>query len=215
MCRGACGSYLDAMRAAVNRIFLSSMVISTVVAVGMWPAAAGATSTPPSISATEVSERNSAAGRVVAALTGPDPQQAMQVLPDDFEVLIGYHPQLIDGLPSNPDGACSSPIPLPGQFEDLCRTHDFGYDLLRYAQRHGQPLGPWARTSLDRMLIESMHHSCSNPACHWAADLARIGLAFNTWRQHAGTPVSNESMSSIVLTSVVRGGQTLASLVGL
>lgn len=191
------------------------MVISTVIAVGMWPAAANATSSPAGMSATEMTERLSPAGKVVTALAGPAPEQAIESLPDDFEALLGYRPQLTDGVPRDADGTCSSPIPLPDRFEDLCKTHDFGYDLLRYAERHGQPLGPWARTSLDRMLIEAMHNSCSNPTCHWAADLARIGLAFNTWRQHAGAPVSKESLPSIVVTSVQRGAESLTSLVGL
>ena len=203
------------MRASGNRIFLSSMVISVVMAVGLWPTAASATPVSPGMSATESAERQSPAGRVVTALTGAQPAQALLLLPNDFGALLDYQPQLTGGFPSNPGGECSSPVPLPDRFEDLCKTHDFGYDLLRYAQRHGEPLGPWARTSLDRMLIDSMHAVCSNPACHWAADLARIGLAFNTWRQHAAAPVSRESLSTIVLTSVLRGGQSLTSLVGL
>jgi hypothetical protein len=191
------------------------MVISVVMAVGLWPTAAGATSVSPGMSAIESAERQSPAGKVVDALTGTAPEQALEALPADFGAVLHYQPQLLNGRPSNPGGACSSPIPLPDRFEDLCRTHDFGYDMLRYAQRHGQPLGPWARTSLDRMLIDSMHESCSNPACHWAADLARVGLAFNTWRQHAGAPVSRESLPAIVMTSVLRGGESLTSLVGL
>jgi hypothetical protein len=97
----------------------------------------------------------------------------------------------------------------------LCKTHDFGYDLLRLADKDGRPLDGWARIALDQMLVDRMHQVCDDPACDWAADLARMGLSFNTWRQQSGVPVARESFPAIVASTFVRGGEQIASLVGL
>ncbi|WP_244332183.1 hypothetical protein [Gordonia polyisoprenivorans] len=145
-----------------------------------------------------------AAEHTVHVLVGPDPESVLRVLPTDFEAVMGYRPLLENGYPANPDGGCSSPIPLPERFEPACRTHDFGYDLLRYAQRTGHPLGPWARPALDHMLIERMHAACHDPVCSAAAELSRVGLALNTWRQYSGPPAPSESMTTIAASTAVR-----------
>lgn len=141
---------------------------------------------------------------VVVALVGPHPATAVASLPSSFVTAQGYVPQVVGGYPVDPDGDCSSPVPLPQHFTPLCRTHDFGYDLLRAAQRDGAPLGAWARIALDRMLIDRMYASCRTPACTTAALGARIGLAWNTWRQYGGPPARGETLSALVYTSVER-----------
>ncbi|MFE0751092.1 hypothetical protein [Gordonia sp. NPDC058843] len=139
----------------------------------------------------------------VVALAGPHPATALASLPPSF-IEQGYAPRIVDGFPVDPDGDCSSPVPLPEHFTPLCRTHDLGYDLLRAAQRAGAPLGAWARIALDRMLIERMYASCRTPACTTAAHGARIGLAWNTWRQYGGPPAGGESLSALVHTTFER-----------
>ncbi|MDH3010815.1 hypothetical protein [Gordonia alkanivorans] len=140
----------------------------------------------------------------VVALTGPAPATTMGVLPATFDVHMGYTPAVVAGAPSDPNGDCSSPVPLPDRFTPLCRTHDLGYDLLRAAATDGRPLGSWARFALDRMLIDAMQRSCSNPACDAAARVARIGLSWNTWRQFGGPPTRHESIPQLVSTTVER-----------
>ena len=74
----------------------------------------------------------------------------------------------------------------------------------RAAQRNGTPLGAWARIALDRMLIDRMYASCRTAACTTATHGARIGLAWNTWRQYGGPPARGESLSALVHTTVER-----------
>ncbi|MCK8616389.1 hypothetical protein [Gordonia sp. C13] len=140
----------------------------------------------------------------VVALTGPVPSTMMDVLPTRFDAHMGYTPTVVSGVPVDPDGDCSSPVPLPDRFTPLCRTHDLGYDLLRAAAADGRPLGSWARFALDRMLIDAMQRSCSNPVCDAAARIARVGLAWNTWRQYGGAPTQQETIPQLVSTTVER-----------
>ena len=66
--------------------------------------------------------------------------------PGDFAAVMGYTPRvakLADGRERsiNPDGYCSVPGEgRPFAFDTACQAHDYGYDLLRYAQRRGEPL---------------------------------------------------------------------------
>ncbi|WP_237341490.1 hypothetical protein [Williamsia soli] len=200
------------MHAARSRMLLSSLAISFVVGLGVWPASAVASAAGPYSDAADL---RTPAGAAVSALVGPDPAIALSVLPADFEAEMGYRPVLVDGAPTDPAGDCSSPVPLPGRFEAPCKVHDFGYDLLRLAARNGTPLGGWARVALDRMLGDRMHRTCSNPACDWAADLAHAGVAFNTWRQRGSAPVAKESTPAIIASSFARGGEEIMSLAGL
>jgi len=139
----------------------------------------------------------SPAAQTILVLTGDHPDRAAAVVPAEFAAVMGYHPTVSGGLTINPTGSCSSPIDLPDRFEPFCRAHDFGYDLLRYADRSGRPLGGWARRTLDQTLVRQMHASCTAPACHAAAETARAGLGLNSWRQHFGPPTRSESILSI------------------
>lgn len=139
-------------------------------------------STPPS------GQLHQSEGAAIAALTGSHPTEALASLPADFADRFGYRPVVLSGAPANPYGGCSSPIPMPAQFENLCKTHDLGYDLLRSATAHGHPLSGWARERLDSSLVDRMYATCHDPGCTTAAGLAESALAVNTWRQHAGNP---------------------------
>ncbi|GAA2067421.1 hypothetical protein [Williamsia deligens] len=148
----------------------------------------------------EPADLTTPAGAAVAALTGSHPMTALTALGDPERVL-GYRPTTVDGHPANPHGGCSSPVPMPGRFEPLCRVHDLGYDLLRAAARSGHPLGPWARLRIDASLVASMERSCGDPLCRAAAETARVALAVNTWRQRDGVPVVESTRT--IATSVV------------
>lgn len=143
------------------------------------------------------------AERAIVALVGDRPADALAAMPRDFAARFGYTPVLVDGRPVNPNGDCSSPVPLPDRFTDGCRAHDLGYDLLRYADAVGHPAGAWARAALDRKLIDDMHATCDDLACDAAAETARTGLAMNTWRQRSGPPV-RESGARIASTYLTR-----------
>ncbi|WP_167768801.1 hypothetical protein [Nocardia sp. CS682] len=138
---------------------------------------------------------NAVAGAAVADLTsgGPGSPAAM---PDDFATQFGYMPSTVDGLLANPQGDCSSPVTLPVEFETACKAHDLGYDLLRYAEQRGEPLGPWARQALDSTLDRHMHESCESRAdpfsrtrCNAMAAIASTFVDLNSRRQGYGAPV--------------------------
>ncbi|MEV0360227.1 hypothetical protein AB0H71_29640 [Nocardia sp. NPDC050697] len=120
-------------------------------------------------------------------------------VPQGFPELFGYHPALLDGLVVRPDGGCSSPVTLPAEFELPCKGHDLGYDLLRFADGRGAPLGPWARRDLDAALTAHLHRACevradefSRSRCHFMADVASAAVSANSHRQDFGVPVVEE-----------------------
>ncbi|MEV3960862.1 hypothetical protein AB0M34_08175 [Nocardia sp. NPDC050193] len=134
-----------------------------------------------------------AAASAVRALTTPG---AVAAIPADFRAVAGYAPARVDGMLVAPHGSCSSPVALPTEFATACQAHDLGYDLLRYADRTGAPLGPWARQELDRALAERMHTACaqrpellSRARCAVMAEAAEIAVDLNSMRQDYGVPV--------------------------
>ncbi|WP_201295138.1 MULTISPECIES: hypothetical protein [Nocardia] len=117
-------------------------------------------------------------------------------IPADFVASFGYRPSTMDGLVVNPRGDCSSPVTLPAEFDTACKAHDLGYDLLRYADRRGEPLGPWARQALDATLDREMHRACANRVeafsrarCDAMASVAKTAVDLNSRRQDYGAPV--------------------------
>ncbi|WP_156371156.1 hypothetical protein [Nocardia arizonensis] len=141
---------------------------------------------------------NAAAARAVAQLTAATPETV--TLPEDFAELAGYRPAILDGTSVHPDGDCSSPVPLPHEFETACKAHDLGYDLLRYADRSGAPLGPWARQAIDTAFDRRMRRACAarsgsvdRAGCFAMADVADTAVDLNSRRQHYGVPVLESS----------------------
>ncbi|MEU4341665.1 hypothetical protein AB0H00_10385 [Nocardia sp. NPDC023852] len=121
---------------------------------------------------------------------------SLTTIPPDFAASFGYRPSTMDGLVVNPRGDCSSPVTLPPEFDTACKAHDLGYDLLRYADRRGQPLGPWARQALDATLDRHMHEACatriepfSRARCDAMATIANTAVDLNSRRQDYGAPV--------------------------
>lgn len=136
-------------------------------------------------------------GLAVVGLTSGDPgMAATAAIPRDFATYSGYDPVLRQGVLVAPDGDCSSPVELPPEFDTACMAHDLGYDLLRYADSVGAPLGPWARQELDRTLGVRLHQACDahgepmvRTRCETLASVAATAVELNSRRQHYGVPV--------------------------
>lgn len=117
------------------------------------------------------------------------------IIPADFGATMGYRPVFEGTTMVDPDGSCSSPVTLPVEFDTACKAHDLGYDVLRYAQRTGTPLGSWAREGLDARLHTRMHDSCdaridpgARNRCYAMADIAAGFVDANSWRQGYRSP---------------------------
>ena len=147
-----------------------------------------------------------AAERAIDALTHPGPQPtALSLLPADFTQVTGVEPGALaapDGTVRavHVDGGCSTPWGddnTKWNFAVPCKAHDLGYDLLRYAEKVGQPLDPAIRASLDSRLSSDMHAMCRiNPmgsagTCEVVASLYTAGLEVNSWHQRWGPPVGD------------------------
>ncbi|GGM82939.1 phospholipase [Lentzea pudingi] len=142
-----------------------------------------------------------AAANAVDAFVAPSATHDPYVnLPSDFAREMGRDPKTItapDGTLRVVDagGGCSGPAgDTEWDFSAACRAHDLGYDLLRYADHKGDPLGPQARKALDDRLTTDLHAQCRlNPrgaeqSCHAVAETYALGLKFNSWRQRWGAP---------------------------
>src|SRR4029450_13188897 len=86
-------------------------------------------------------------------------------------------------------------VPTPFGFEQVCRTHDYGYDLLRHAAASGQVLSGEARRQLDGAFRRDLHASCeatgnglAELGCHTVAEVFATGVAVNSWGQRFGNP---------------------------
>ena len=166
-----------------------------------------------------VATENPAAAQAVSALgAGKVP-----VLPADFTAVMGYRPRRAVG----PDGrtvlvkdgnGCSSPFGATSfDFSVACGEHDLGYDLLRYATAAGQPLGGWARRSIDARFGFDLHAQCQaqgshggRVVCDGVAQVYEGAVAFNSWRQRYGNP-GNEHLGRTV-SAVLIAASALAGL---
>lgn len=156
--------------------------------------------------ATTPAHENVAAAHTVHSLSSSTAEPGE--VPADFDSVMGYRPTVLDGRLVNPGGDCSSPVPLPAEFDNACKAHDLGYDLLRYATANNEELGPWARKDLDAQLAADMHGACESRAvgmdrdsCHVMADVASIAVTGNSWRQGFVTP-TKESPLPYALSAV-------------
>ncbi|MFQ6394998.1 hypothetical protein ACLMAJ_16225 [Nocardia sp. KC 131] len=163
---------------------------------------------------------NVSAGAAVSILTAGGSDTTPDI-PDDFAARFGYRPSLVDGLLADPGGDCSSPVTLPDEFETACKAHDLGYDLLRYADSHGEPLGPWARQALDNTLGQHMHEACdvrtdsfSRARCKAMATIAYTFVDINSRRQGFSAPVAESLWSSADSQSPRTFSGWLAVLIG-
>ncbi|WP_245662520.1 alpha/beta-hydrolase family protein [Nocardia vermiculata] len=169
------------------------VLLGSLVAVVAPSAGAAAADDGPSDTRHAATTEDASAGAAVRALTSTDPSRV--VVPPDFAASLGYLPATIDGSAANPSGECSSPVALPAEFDTACKAHDLGYDLLRYADRHGGALGPWARKALDRTLEQRMVAACADRdaavarlRCTTMAAVAAAAVDLNSLRQHYAAP---------------------------
>jgi fucose 4-O-acetylase-like acetyltransferase len=145
--------------------------------------------------------RGPTAAAVTALVTATAPQGPLAAVPAGFASVMGYTPvptRMADGTVrlAKPAGACSVPGGgAPFGFEQACKVHDYGYDLLRYAHASGQHLTGEARRQLDAMFGHDLHarcratrHGLARLGCHAAAGLFNTGVSFNSWRQRYGNP---------------------------
>ena len=156
------------------------------------------------------------AAHAVTAVTTQEADIAAASVPADFESVMGYRPQVRNGLLVDPEGTCSSPIPLPEGFTPACAEHDLGYDLLRYADLTGDPLDAWARTAVDDRLSQRMRAVCADlhPAleralCSTAAHVTATTVEINSVRQFRGVP--EESLRSWAVTCLAVGAVAVVS----
>lgn len=156
----------------------------------------------------------------VAALTSRSAETAAGTVPTDFVADLGYVPRLEGQRLVNPTGSCSSPVPLPAEFEGPCRQHDLGYDLLRHAAHKGGALPTAARQHLDAQLVDSARASCavrqgiSRGWCSAWADIAGFFVRVNSVRQHDSAPLPEDAVSRAAMgvgaLTLVGGTGTLA-----
>jgi|GEM_PF-170665 len=142
-----------------------------------------------------------AAVAVAALATAPGGQGPLTAVPAGFASVMGYTPaptRMADGTVrlAKPAGACSAPGGgAPFGFEQVCKVHDYGYDLLRYADATGEHLPAEARRQLDAMFDHDLHARCrtigrglAGTGCHLLAEGFTAIVAVNSWRQHYGNP---------------------------
>ncbi|EXG80235.1 phospholipase A2 [Cryptosporangium arvum DSM 44712] len=129
----------------------------------------------------------SAPGRS-APVGGADGVPGGALVPGDFGEVMGYWPVREHGNWVTPEGACSAPTGATRyDFSGACKAHDLGYDLLRYAARIGEPLGPWAREAVDAAFGRAMEARCravgGSGSCRAAAAVYHGVVVANSWRQ--------------------------------
>jgi fucose 4-O-acetylase-like acetyltransferase len=144
--------------------------------------------------------RGPAAAAVTALTTAPAGRDPLAAVPAGFAPVMGYTPvaaRMADGTVrlAKPTGACSAPGgKAPFGFEQVCKVHDYGYDLLRYAHAGGQHLTREARRQLDAMFDRDLHarcqtrHGLARVGCHLLAEGFTAAVSVNSWRQHYGNP---------------------------
>ncbi len=110
-------------------------------------------------------------------------------IPNGVSASLGYEPATTNGKLTKATGSCSTPIPVgPDSFEEACRTHDLGYDLLRTAEEKGHRLGVWARFELDRRFYLDLLSQCETLRCRSAAATYYTAVTTNSIRQGYGAP---------------------------
>jgi hypothetical protein len=113
--------------------------------------------------------------------------------PADFEQVMGYKPNVIQTKHGqrmqDPFGAASAPgkIGPDKEFDPAAKTHDYGYDLLRYYAKKGTPLAPEARKAADALFREDLFN--------YANDQKGFGdrFKYKAWAQIYATAVELNS----------------------
>lgn len=161
------------------------------------------------------------AARAVAVLTGLVEGDVAASVPEGFTEQMGYAVEVVtvpDGADRlvRVDGDCSTPFGATVfDFDRACKTHDYGYALLRFATRNGGELGPWARIAIDDLLAADLLARCEElgegrgggATCRAAAGAGAAAVRVNSWRQGQGAPGIEDPAPYLV-----SGGLILACL---
>lgn len=221
---------VDAPARRIRRAIAAALLVGIAATAGLggWGRALAATAVP----TTSAVVADSEAASTVAGLTsaGSDPTTSV---PSDFLRRMGYRP-LVEELGGtdelvNPRGGCSSPFGSTRFGFDLaCKHHDLGYDVLRYAARSGQPLGPSARQAIDRRFGTDLAARCEQIAdgvpnlgrrlvvgteCQASALVYLGAVDTNSWRQGWGTPGSESGAPWVAAGGMGLVAAVVASLV--
>ena len=152
------------------------------------------------------------AATAIADITAPGGTgNPLAGIPPDFPKVMGYRPttaQLANGevVAINPTGGCSViGGGEPFDFSTVCKAHDLGYDLLRYAHRHGDPLSTDARVAVDAKFGHDLTAQCASryrgpetSACDAMAGTFVAGVGFNSWRQEYGPPIATAGIARTI-----------------
>ena len=131
--------------------------------------------------------------RVVTSLV--DGRATLDLVPESFEAELGYRPVPAAGTLVNPHGGCSTPGGVgPDAFNTACQVHDFGYDILRYAEGTGTRIGPWARFDLDRRLYADLLRVCDTVTCEATATVYFTAVTLNSIRQGYVAPTTEPTI---------------------
>jgi hypothetical protein len=140
-----------------------------------------------------VEDDSGQSAQVVTSLI--DGGATLDIVPEGFEDELGYRPVVAAGALVNPKGACSTPGGVgPDSFTDACRVHDFGYDILRYAEGTGTRVGPWARFDLDRRLYADLLSACDTVTCEATATVYYTAVTLNSIRQGYVAPTEEPTV---------------------
>jgi hypothetical protein len=141
----------------------------------------------------------------------PSAADPLAGIPADFRTVMGYQPTIGylangEALAINPRGGCS--VIGGGEPFDLstvCKAHDLGYDLLRYAHRRGGSLGTNSREQVDTKFREDLGVQCASryagarsDACDAMAGTFVAGVGFNSWRQEYGPPIQTSGTTRTI-----------------
>ena len=140
-----------------------------------------------------VQTESTEAARLVSSLA--EGRADLDVVPTNFESELGYRPILEGEALVNPRGGCSAPSRIgPKAFDTPCRTHDLGYDTLRYAEATGIRLGAWARLDLDRRFYADLLQTCETVTCKATATAYFTAVTANSIRQGYKAPMAEPTM---------------------
>ena len=144
------------------------------------------------------------AARLVGSLT--EERATLASVPTSFDSNLGYQPVAVAGNLVNPNGGCSTPGRIgPESFDTACRTHDLGYDVLRFAEAEGDRLGAGARFNLDLLLYADMLETCETVKCQATATAYYTAVTANSIRQGYKAPTEEPTVPWLGVGLIVLG----------
>jgi len=142
--------------------------------------------------------------RLVGLLT--EERATLASVPASFDSALGYQPVAMAGNLVDPKGGCSTPGRIgPESFDTACRTHDLGYDVLRFAEAEGDRLGAWARFDLDLLLYTETLETCETFRCRATATAYYTAVTANSIRQGYKAPTKEPTLPWLGVVLIVLG----------